>query len=1124
MKIKTTILIACIAALMLAFAAGADTAQQVKTIIDKSPAANPATIYSNAAEIVKLGTPAVTALCDMVTEPGAGNNAKVRYALDGLAVYVTRPNAESERKMFVTALIKSLDKADNKEVKHFLIERLQRVGKSESVNAVAKYLADDRLCERAAQALQAIATDNAKSALAKALSDAKGNNLVTIITALGNLKYKAVAEDILTYTHSDNSVTRLAALNAVANIADPSAAKALIKATKAKGSYERSKANSYYILFAQRLAEEGSKSQSAKICRSLINSDQDHVQCAALSTLVSVEGPLALNELLAAAKSDNHKVRAAALALAGKIPGQPATAKWVALMNTSNSTKKANVINMLAQRGDKSALKGIIASITDSDKEVRLAAIGAAIKLGENDAIDAVLGFMNKNNSDEEIKFATNTLNRIKGNTVLAKMAKALPDMDPQSKIAIIEALATRKAKAMSAAVFAQVRDDNTAVRSAAIKALDDVATPEDIDTLISILNNTSGGSDKSAAQKAIVAAAEQIEDPQKRAAKVLPAMRIAAGDKKIDLIQVLGRIGSKAALQEVVKEAAADDKAVKEGAVRALTSWPETEALPQLLKIVENTDNLTHRVLALRGIARLINAGQLPAENATKIYAGALNAVDNPNDKKLIIAGLANIKTIDSLRLVENYLYDDALKTEAALAAAKIALPQRKGDKGLTQYQIVVVLKKAVNLISDAKIKDQVQKHIKSISPSAKAEIVPVPQGFVALFNGKDLTGWKALLHSPYDNPAKRAQLTPEKHAELQAKEDESMRTHWTVKDGVLYFNGKGFSLATAKDYTDFEMLVDWKVVHPRGDSGIYLRGSPQVQIWDPDQHKTGSGGLYNNKKNPAKPTKIADNPIGTWNTFRIKMIGEKVTVHLNGELVVDNVILENYWDRSIPIFPKEQIELQCHGNPIEFTNIFIRELPKKGEFRSLFNGRDLSGWIGDTKGYIVEDGTIVCKPGGNLYTEEQFDNFHFKFDFKLTPGANNGLGIRTPSSGNAAYEGMELQILDNTADKYSKLQEYQYHGSIYGVVAADPKKRDALKPVGEWNHQEVKANGRQITVELNGITIVDADIDKASETDTADHRGRKGHPGLSRKSGHIGFLGHGSVVYFKNMEIADL
>ncbi len=152
-------------------------------------------------------------------------------------------------------------------------------------------------------------------------------------------------------------------------------------------------------------------------------------------------------------------------------------------------------------------------------------------------------------------------------------------------------------------------------------------------------------------------------------------------------------------------------------------------------------------------------------------------------------------------------------------------------------------------------------------------------------------------------------------------------MREHWKVEDGALVFDGKGRSLCTMKDYGDFEMLVDWKIP-PKGDSGIYLRGSPQVQIWDPGFRKIGSGGLYNNKKHPSSPTTIADKPLGQWNTFRIKMVGDKVTVHLNGELVMDNVTMENIWDYSKPIFPTGQIELQNHGDTLWFKNIYIREL----------------------------------------------------------------------------------------------------------------------------------------------------------------------------------------------------
>jgi len=208
------------------------------------------------------------------------------------------------------------------------------------------------------------------------------------------------------------------------------------------------------------------------------------------------------------------------------------------------------------------------------------------------------------------------------------------------------------------------------------------------------------------------------------------------------------------------------------------------------------------------------------------------------------------------------------------------------------------------------------------STVPLPAADNVP-PEGFKAQFNGKDLTGWKGLV----GNPKTRAAMAPEQLAEAQKKADEQMRANWKVVDGVLVFDGKGKSLCTAKDYGDFEMYVDWKIL-PRGDSGIYLRGSPQVQIWERPE---GSGGLYNNKKNPSKPIKNADKPVGQWNTFYIKMVGERVTVKLNGELVVDNVVMENYWERDKPIYPTGQIELQNHGNTLWFKNVYLREIPRK-------------------------------------------------------------------------------------------------------------------------------------------------------------------------------------------------
>jgi len=493
-----------------------------------------------------------------------------------------------------------------------------------------------------------------------------------------------------------------------------------------------------------------------------------------------------------------------------------------------------------------------------------------------------------------------------------------------------------------------------------------------------------------------------------------------------------------------------------------------------------------------------------------------------NPIEQKRIIAEAARIPGFSSLVFTSKYLDNAAINKEAALAVTRLAL----ADMTIKGPVVREALEKALPLISgvdSAILVTKLKAHLRKL---------PYDYGFVSMFNGKDLTGWKGLV----GNPIYRAKQTDSTLKALQEKADAKIVNDWVVKDGMLVFTGHGDNLCTEKKYGDFEMYVDWKIT-AQGDAGIYLRGSPQVQIWDTSRREVGaqvgSGGLYNNQKNQSKPLVVADNAIGSWNNFHIIMKGDKVTVYLNGVLVTDNVVLENYWDRNLPIFIKEQIELQAHGTYVAYRNLYIRELPdnnpvslseeeKKEGFVQLFDGTNIDQWMGNTAGYIIHDGALVVVPdngsGGNLYTKEEYADFIYRFEFQLTPGANNGIGIHAPPVGDAAYVGMEIQVLDNEAPIYSSLQPYQYHGSVYGIAAA---KRGFLLPTGEWNKEEIMVKGSTIKVILNGTVINEVDLKEATKNGTADH---KEHPGLARTTGHIGFLGHGDVLRFKNMRIKKL
>jgi len=493
-----------------------------------------------------------------------------------------------------------------------------------------------------------------------------------------------------------------------------------------------------------------------------------------------------------------------------------------------------------------------------------------------------------------------------------------------------------------------------------------------------------------------------------------------------------------------------------------------------------------------------------------------------NSIEQKRIIAEAARVPGFGSFVFASKYLDNALVNKEAALAVTRLAL----ADLAIKGPIVREALEKALPLISG------VDSAILATKLKAHLRKLPYDYGFVNMFNGKDLTGWKGLV----GNPIYRAKQTDSALKALQAKADAKIINDWVVKDGMLVFTGHGDNLCTEKKYGDFEMYVDWKIT-AQGDAGIYLRGSPQVQIWDTSRREVGaqvgSGGLYNNQKNQSKPLVVADNAIGSWNNFHIIMKGDKVTVYLNGVLVTDNIVLENYWDRNLPIFIKEQIELQAHGTYVAYRNLYIRELPdnnavslseeeKKEGFVNLFDGTNIDQWMGNTAGYVINDGALVVVPdngsGGNLYTKEEYADFVYRFEFQLTPGANNGIGVHAPPVGDAAYVGMEIQVLDNEAPMYASLQPYQYHGSVYGIA---PAKRGYLLPTGEWNKEEIMVKGSTIKVTLNGTVINEVDIKEVTKNGTADH---KEHPGLARTTGHIGFLGHGDVVRFKNMRIKKL
>jgi hypothetical protein len=417
-------------------------------------------------------------------------------------------------------------------------------------------------------------------------------------------------------------------------------------------------------------------------------------------------------------------------------------------------------------------------------------------------------------------------------------------------------------------------------------------------------------------------------------------------------------------------------------------------------------------------------------------------------------------------------------------------------------------------------------------------------------LFTGKDFSGW----HGRSTTDPRLWTTTSDAEKE---KWNQEITQHWSIDGDEIVNDGRGAYLTTNEEFGDFELQLEYKIV-PGCDSGIYLRGIPQVQIWDPDAESTrvhgaekGSGGLWNNPAGWAgkDPLVRADKPIGEWNTMRIRLVGEHCWVWLNDQAVVIDARLHDYFAKGKPLVKRGPIQLQTHGAEIRFRNLALTEYSadeanrilseaenanlaqKNNKFEPLFNGNDLTGWDGAKTNYTVSDGAIQCLAGkgGVLHTEKKFSDFVARLDFQLPPAGNNGLAIRYPGkdelatlgknsmNGDAAYIGMtELQVLDDGHPNYATIDPRQAHGSAYGMAAAH---RGYLRAAGEWNHEVVTVQGSKIQVELNGTRILDTDLATITE-----YMSNTPHPGKERTQGHFGFAGHSDPVKFKNIAIFEL
>lgn len=1028
------------------------TAAPVRTIVDKMPAPNQGAAQDAYAQLLAAGPEALADVCGMIIPPGTGDDSKARFLLSGLAFHSTRPGGETERVALERAFLTAKEAAKDREVRAFFVRQLRWCGGAETARALRDDLNSPALCEAAAFTILTIGGEAARESVTAALTTASPKTAPTLLRAAGQLQCEKATETILGHAaDSQDLPTRRMAIRALAEIGDPRAESVLLGQVTDGDRYQQSLVLASCLRYAQRQLELQRPDAASRIARQLLAataglSTEPAGQAAALHVLHDALGEKAIDELLGAVRSEHPQVVAAAADLLATAPA----ARLLHEAQTGAPASRAALLSAVGNQRDATTLPGLSKALNDDNESVRQAAISAISGLNSLPAAHVLLQHLATKEADTAA--VAKALQTMSGDEIGAAISAELTAERPQQSAMLLDILEQLRTPQTPASLLPLAQSPDKALHKAACATLARIGTAEQLPALIDLLANSANSTARRSATDAAVQIAQRIKPDTAAFAPFAQAYTTANTEAKAQILKALPSLGSSDALALLQQATQAADATVRDAGVRALTKWPHGAAIAPLLKIAADSEVETHRILAVRGAVGLIGQQtKLSDDKRVTLYQQALDAAPRPDEKKLALAGLSGRRSRSALHAAGAFLNDPALKSEAALAVAKIVASDKKPPTWLDRPSRELI-RTASELLPQGEWRS------KTI-----ALIAQQPVG-ANLAQGKPVT--TSIQHEGANAPERA----------VDGKRDIKAGGWWGAGSPAWLQVDLGArkSIDQVRCYFYYGRRRYYQyTVSVSEDGKTWTQVADMSKTTTPT---TAAGATHSFKPRPARYVRVD-----------ITRNSANPSVHL--------LELEVYAPGTGP-----------KPEPVA-ESATLDAKPDSEGFVSLFNGKDLTGWVGDTKGYGVQDGAIVCLKGKGkrLSTAKQYDNFILRFEFKLTPGANNGLAIRSPLTGDPARNGYELQILDNTHPKYAKLKPFQYHGSIYSLV---PAKRGHLKPVGQWNQQEVIARGDRITVTLNGTVIVDADVGKHKRPER----------------GHIGFLGHGDEISARNIRIKEL
>ena len=1102
-----------IAILLLAlvpFAAGAQDARQrtAETIVADAlaqlPAQTPKAFDSLMQELAATGADGIRMMAGMLVPASEGKNAVVEYALGGVVSYVSAQGREALAREVRTGLADAVAASTDKPNQAFLLSLLQLCATAQEAPVFVKYAGDDYLADYAVRGL--ISTPGTEATLLALIGESPAPNALLAYAAAE--KGLAAAEPALlkwAAAPTADTPARQAVYNARAKCGTHASIATLAAAAKADGyAFTKNDATGAYVNLLARLAAAGEQKALSAAKALQKPALPQNVRAAGLEIVLAADAKKRTQTVLAALKDADRAYRCAALDYANAFADEALYAALVKKLPSLSDAAQTDVVSWLGARHAASQSAAVVAAMSSPDDELALAAVRAAGKIGGQQALDALIAQLGGAHAKE----ASAALAAFNGKPNAAFVAAL--DGDPATQANALKLVAKRRITTAADKVFALLGSGDKAVRTAAYDALAGVTTAGDFDRLCDLLDKAQGDDVKALQAGLRNALAPAAPDMQYK----LVAGRMAAAPQKARYYPLLAQAATDEAIGALLK---ADDP---KAAFAALLTVKNPVMIDVLYELAGKNPDWTDA--AISRYTDFATASDNTPMRKYQLYRKGLEANPSAKTQNKLLKALSKTPVFPALVLAVKYMDAPATAETAALVVKTVAAK----NPGMGGQTVAAALKKALEVYVElAKADADAGYAVDEI----KGLMAKLPEaGFEPLSlepeNRKAVVG----------NPETRKAMKPKALAKAQLEADAAMAQKWSLTDGILTAQANAPAIQFPKQYENFEMILDWKTP---GEAGIAVRAIPQIRLGG----VSGTGMLADDKG-----VADADNRPGNWNTLYVKVVDDRITVFENDVKIVENAVMTNPDMPGEPVGICGCIELIAGAAPVEFRNVYVNELPSTPVFELsaeeaaegfevLFDGRSLHKWTGNTTNYVPLNGTIDVTAqyggSGNLYTKKEYSDFVLRFEFRfIREGVNNGIGIRTPMGVDAAFEGMEIQILDHDAPIYKDIKNYQQHGSVYGVIAA---KRVKFPPLGDWNVEEIRAVGDRITVTVNGEVILDGNIREACQGHCVGDPGEKGnhymidhrnHPGLFNKSGHLGLLGHGAGIQFRNLRVLDL